>query len=415
MADQRMRMFDSRGLEATSRAAIAAPERGRPAGGRSGALHGLLRAIGNAGAQELLAGRDHGVRPEQIRAGLGSGAPLSFDVARAMGAVLEHDVTGVRVHTDAAAGGLADSLGARAVTIGDHVAFAPGQYRPDDAGGARLLAHELTHVKQQRRGLSSQLLERGIGEPGDGYEREANAAGERAVATLGFDSGFAPALDPGPVAAAAHTSGPVALQLDLWGQSAVMPSAPVKEPPRVTKQPKPTAKPYDRSAAVAYAKKWALAKDGNPDYVRFNQDCTNFVSQALLAGGQRMVKPQDDLASSTKDESVWWYEKDAVWHLFGNNEHSSWTWSVARTFNKWLTNSGRATLVDSPMKLELGDVLQMDYGDDHIKHTMLVTTKTDDDIKLSYHSDDHLDEPMYAPHGIKARNPGAKYYPMKVK
>ena len=61
-----------------------------------------------------------------------------------------HDFSEVRVHTDAAAGRTADALQADAYTLGDHIVFAPGQYRPTQGQGGRLLAHELTHVLQQR-------------------------------------------------------------------------------------------------------------------------------------------------------------------------------------------------------------------------------------------------------------------------
>ena len=43
---------------------------------------------------------------------------------------------------------------------------------------------------------------------------------------------------------------------------------------------------YDRGAAVAYAKKYAV--NYNPEYWHFDSDCTNFVSQALHAGGMKM-------------------------------------------------------------------------------------------------------------------------------
>ena len=44
---------------------------------------------------------------------------------------------------------MAGELGARAVTVGEHVAFAPGEYRPGTPVGDALLAHELAHVGQQ--------------------------------------------------------------------------------------------------------------------------------------------------------------------------------------------------------------------------------------------------------------------------
>lgn len=59
---------------------------------------------------------------------------------------------GVRLHTDAAADRAARALNARAFTIGRHIAFAAGEFRPDTADGRHLLAHELSHVVQQSGG-----------------------------------------------------------------------------------------------------------------------------------------------------------------------------------------------------------------------------------------------------------------------
>ncbi|GAB3777832.1 hypothetical protein GCM10028796_57430 [Ramlibacter monticola] len=62
------------------------------------------------------------------------------------------DLSNVRVHTDGAAAASANALSARAFTHGEHIAFAEGAYRPETTEGRRLLAHELTHVAQQRGG-----------------------------------------------------------------------------------------------------------------------------------------------------------------------------------------------------------------------------------------------------------------------
>ena len=46
-----------------------------------------------------------------------------------------------------------------------------------------------------------------------------------------------------------------------------------------------TELPYDREAAVFYARKWAYAR--NPRYYNFDDlggDCTNFASQCIYAG-----------------------------------------------------------------------------------------------------------------------------------
>jgi hypothetical protein len=56
---------------------------------------------------------------------------------------------GVRIHTDVKANEAADSIGARAYTLGNNIVFAQNAYS-DSSAGRHLLAHELTHVIQQR-------------------------------------------------------------------------------------------------------------------------------------------------------------------------------------------------------------------------------------------------------------------------
>jgi hypothetical protein len=102
-----------------------------------------------------------------------------------MEAFFGHDFSRVRVHTGARADGLTRSLHALAFTVGDQVAFAAGRYRTDTPSAARLLAHELTHVVQQRRGLDGDLLRAGMGTPGDRYERDAERNAERYAHGLG--------------------------------------------------------------------------------------------------------------------------------------------------------------------------------------------------------------------------------------
>jgi hypothetical protein len=42
------------------------------------------------------------------------------------------------------------ALNARAFTTGQELFFRPGQYKPEEENGKRMLAHELTHIMQQR-------------------------------------------------------------------------------------------------------------------------------------------------------------------------------------------------------------------------------------------------------------------------
>jgi hypothetical protein len=57
----------------------------------------------------------------------------------------------VRIHTGADADAAARSMYAAAYTVGDDIVFAAGRFQPGTAAGRALLAHELTHVVQQRQ------------------------------------------------------------------------------------------------------------------------------------------------------------------------------------------------------------------------------------------------------------------------
>ena len=73
---------------------------------------------------------------------------LRADVERAFGA----DFSSVRIHTGTVPDRLNRYLGAAAFTLGTDIFFRRGYYRPGVDRGLEILAHELTHVMQQRRG-----------------------------------------------------------------------------------------------------------------------------------------------------------------------------------------------------------------------------------------------------------------------
>jgi hypothetical protein len=82
----------------------------------------------------------------------GAGRPLEPALRRDMERRFGQDFSTVRVHADAQAAQSAGAIGASAYTLGENVVFGQGQYDPSNAAGRRLLAHELTHVVQQRGG-----------------------------------------------------------------------------------------------------------------------------------------------------------------------------------------------------------------------------------------------------------------------
>ena len=72
--------------------------------------------------------------------------------ARSSSRGLEFDFSPVRLHQTSEAAQSARALNARAYTRGNDVVFGAGQYSPQTEEGRKLLAHELTHVVQQRGG-----------------------------------------------------------------------------------------------------------------------------------------------------------------------------------------------------------------------------------------------------------------------
>jgi outer membrane protein OmpA-like peptidoglycan-associated protein len=93
-----------------------------------------------------------------LKSVLGSGEPLTASVRHDMESKIGQDFSGVRIHKNSVAAESAQAIHARAYTVGDDIAFGPGQYAPQSSTGRQLLAHELTHVTQQRTdpGLKSQ-------------------------------------------------------------------------------------------------------------------------------------------------------------------------------------------------------------------------------------------------------------------
>ncbi len=78
------------------------------------------------------------------------GTPLPETVRSFFEPRFGHDFSRVRIHADRRADEAARAVNARAFTSGRDIVFAAGQYAPDAQAGQRLLAHELTHVVQQR-------------------------------------------------------------------------------------------------------------------------------------------------------------------------------------------------------------------------------------------------------------------------
>lgn len=159
--------------EALLAGAVAAA--GRPDVLGASGLLGLQRTAGNAATASLVEEPDVSVLSS-------GGQPLAEPVRAEMEARMGQDFGDVRVHTDSAADHSARSVQAHAYTAGSNIVFQRGTYDPDSDSGKTLLAHELTHVVQQRSGpVDGSPMGSGgvnVSDPSDRFEREAasNAA-----------------------------------------------------------------------------------------------------------------------------------------------------------------------------------------------------------------------------------------------
>jgi hypothetical protein len=171
----------------------------------------LQKMIGNAAVSDLLS-RAGAERPDaaEHQAALvqrvlrSPGRPLADPVRAGMEAALGADFSDVRVHTGQAAHESAAAVAAQAYTSGTHIVFERGRYDTTSGAGREVLAHELTHVVQQRSGPVAGTATGGglaISDPADRFEREAERGAAGVTAAAQAAATAAPGAGPGlPVA-----------------------------------------------------------------------------------------------------------------------------------------------------------------------------------------------------------------------
>ncbi|MEW1760996.1 DUF4157 domain-containing protein [Streptomyces cyaneofuscatus] len=168
-------------------------------------LMGLQATVGNAAVVQMLRESEGAVDQEGHRHGTGCGhggggrsgggggvvqrsavhdvlrtpgRPLDDATRGDMEARLGADFSDVRIHNDSAARASAAEVGARAYTSGSHVVIGDG------GGDRHTLAHELTHVIQQRSGPVAGTVNGAglkVSDPSDRFEREAEANATRVM------------------------------------------------------------------------------------------------------------------------------------------------------------------------------------------------------------------------------------------
>lgn len=146
--------------------------------------------------------------------------------------------------------------------------------------------------------------------------------------------------------------------------------------------------PYAADRAVAYAKRWALSR--NPLFANFTGiggDCTNFISQCLLAGGATM--------NDTRDFG---------WYYF-SPENRAPAWSGVEFLYRFLTGDPeylRENGAEGPYAGEVrfadglreGDLVQLANDTGNYYHTLIITGFDGQIPLICAHSDDAYMRPL---------------------
>lgn len=198
-------------------------------------------------------------------------------------------------------------------------------------------------------------------------------------------------------------------RLPRWRERTATQSDPAAQPQQYA--PLAAAVNYNRQAAADYALRWSrswvltdgemyVADQYNPDYDRQDNDCTNFVSQALRAGGWPIHDGWDN------ENRVNWSPD-----LYGPYGPSK-TWSVApwlydytrdekrgEAWRAWPPAEGEDDNMDI-WNLQLGDLIFPDWDPDghfdgKIDHAMIVTGS---------YTELGFTEPVYSQHSPHRQN-----------
>jgi hypothetical protein len=126
---------------------------------------------------------------------------------------------------------------------------------------------------------------------------------------------------------------------------------------------------YQRNQAIAYALRYGI--DPNPDYAYIaDNDCTNFISQCLRAGGAR---------NHYHPTHPWWYADGSMSGSWSVAAMLYWYILVSTENQQGITAMTFYQSTDEPLSRQitdtivLGDLIQYRDGDGQVRHSTIIT------------------------------------------
>lgn len=153
---------------------------------------------------------------------------------------------------------------------------------------------------------------------------------------------------------------------------------------------------YDRLRATRYADVWW--DSANPRYPKFSDDCTNFISQCLHAGGIPMQGEGDRI-------NGWWIRST-------NPVSNQWSysWTMSNALYRFVRKSLGGELVGRASELKMGDLIFYDWDGSGTYHHSTIVTEFDHNGEplVNAHTDDSFHRP-YLYYDSRAWTPSTKY------
>ena len=136
---------------------------------------------------------------------------------------------------------------------------------------------------------------------------------------------------------------------------------------------------YNRTAAVDYAKRWALGRNSvYYDFENIGGDCTNFISQCIYAGCGIMNYTRD----------VGWYYNSI------SDRAAAWT-SVEQLYRFLILNKGAGPFGETTnlKHSQIGDIIQLSDGE-LFYHSCIITGYKFGSPYVCAHTNDALNKPL---------------------
>lgn len=170
---------------------------------------------------------------------------------------------------------------------------------------------------------------------------------------------------------------------------------------------------YDVIKAVNYARTYAL--QANPEYPKFEENCTNFVSQCLLAGGILSSGEGEILKEkrwNISGEETDWYsisevlEEDGLRHYsttsnFINTDAFIRYFTTERGYEFTIYNNDYEGRMRCLNEVASGDVLILFNEDDTIAHVGIISGISENNVYFCANTTEHLDYGVFQISGKK--------------